>query len=320
MFSTRRRIATLAFASISLLGLAACSAPAGGADGDTRILGAIQFSGSDVFSNAALEGGAEYARQQGWEVRTIDAHGSVDEMNAAMTNLVTTGVDAIMVTVFPSDALAAGLASAIDAGVPVASWGGGTADGVQFAADVWLDESTPQMIKDLGGEGEVLTLGYRPGLPCQGREVGLDDLLTDTNITQTKQQIAIPGQVEAAQAATSAWAAAHPADSGTPLAVWACFDDPAVGAVTALRDLGRTDVLTYGINGTAAAIDLVRTGELTATTWYNSPKQGEELMKLLISHLDDPDSVQVPQTIGGEVILIHSGNVDEFLAGDPTLY
>jgi len=320
MISVRRAVTTLALATLTLASLTACSATAGdSATGEeTKVLGAIQFSGSDVFSNAALEGGAEYAKKHGWEVKTIDAHGSVDEMNAAMTNLVTTGVDAIMVTVFPSEALASGIASARDAGVPVASWGGGIADGVQFAADVWLDESTSQMISDLRGEGDILTLGYRPGLPCQGREDGLDKLLADTSITQTKQQITVPGQVESAQAATSAWAAAHPA--GQPLAVWACFDDPVVGAVAALRDLGRDDVRTYSINGTSAAIDLVQSGELTATTWYNSPKQGEDLMKLLIAHVEDPSSVEAPQTIGGEVVLINSDNVEEFLAGNPTLY
>ncbi|MGR0218683.1 sugar ABC transporter substrate-binding protein [Agromyces sp. ZXT2-6] len=321
----RRNLAVAAAGAVALMGLAGCSGASGGGgggDGDeeARVLGVVQFSASDVFSNAALEGGAEYARQQGWEVQTVDAKGSVDEMNAAMTNLVTTGADALLVSVFPTEALAAGVASAIEAGVPVANWGGGTGDGVQFAGDVWLDESSAKMVEDMGGEGEVLTLGYRPGLPCQGREAGLDELLEGTDITQTKQQITIPGQVESAQAATAAWAAAHPAGGDTPLAVWSCFDDPATGAVAALRDLGRTDVLTYGINGTEAAVRLVEGGELTATTWYNSPQQGEGLAELLIEYLDDPDSVEVPQTIGTEVVLVTSETVEEFLAGDPTLY
>lgn len=321
MMSARRKLAAIAAGAAVLMGMTACSGTPGGGGGgeDAPVLGVVQFSASDVFSNAALEGGAEYAREQGWEVQTVDAKGSVDEMNAAMTNLVTKGADALLVSVFPTTALADGVASAVDAGVPVANWGGGTGDGVQFAGDVWLDESSARMVEDLGGEGEVLTLGYRPGLPCQGREAGLDELLADTDIVQTKQQITIPGQVESAQAATAAWAAAHPA-GGEPLAVWACFDDPATGAAAALRDLGRTDILTYGINGTAAAVGLVESGELTGTTWYNAPAQGEGLAKLLIEYLDDPDSVEVPQTIGTEVVLVTSDNVEEFLAGDPTLY
>ncbi len=321
MIGARRRIVLAAVGAAALVGITGCSGAASGGDGggDSPVLGVVQFSASDVFSNAALEGGAEYARANGWEVQTVDAKGSVDEMNAAMTNLITTGADALLVSVFPTTALADGVASAIDAGVPVANWGGGTGDGVPFAGDVWLDESSAQMIEDMGGKGEVLTLGYRPGLPCQGREEGLDELLADTEINQTKQQITIPGQVESAQAATSAWAAAHPA-GGEPLAVWACFDDPATGAAAALRDLGRDDVFTYGINGTEAAVRLVEAGELTATTWYDSPAQGEALVKLLLEYIDDPESVQIPQDVGTEVVLVNSDNVEEFLAGNPTLY
>ncbi len=305
---------------VALSGLVACST-ADGADGEQKqLLGIVQFSGSDVFSNAALDGGAAFAEENGWEVQVVDAHGSVDEMNAAMINLVTTGADALLVSVFPSDALAAGVASAIEANVPVATWGGGTADGVQFAGDVAGDLVSQQMVDDMGGEGEMLSLGYRPGLPCQLREANLDKVLEGTGITETKQQITIPGQVESAQAAASAWAAAHPAGGDGPLAIWSCFDDPATGVAAALRDLGRTDILTYGINGTEPAVTLVQNGELTATTWVDSPKQGADLVDLLFKYLDDPDSVEVPQMVAGELTLVTIDNVEEFLATNPTLY
>lgn len=320
MNTLRPAVSALALTAVALTALTACSTQTSTADGDEpRVLGIVQFSGSDVFSNSALEGGAAFAEQNGWEVKTVDAHGSVDEMNAAMTNLVTTGADALLVSVFGSDALAAGVASAAEAGVPVASWGGGTVDGVQFAAEVGLDTVSEQMVEDMGGEGEVLTLGYRPGIPCQNRETILDDALEGTDITQTKQQITIPGQVESAQAATAAWAAAHPAGD-TPLAIWSCFDDPATGVAAALRDLGRTDILTYGNNGTQTAIDLVSAGELTATQWINGPQQGADLVELLVTYVEDPDSLEVPQTIDGEVKIVHSDNVEDFLSTNPTLY
>lgn len=320
MNTLRSAVSALALTTVTLTALTACSIPTSTAGGDEpQVLGIVQFSGSDVFSNSALEGGAAFAEQNGWEVKTVDAHGSVDEMNAAMTNLVTTGADALLVSVFGSDALAAGVAAAVEAGVPVASWGGGTVDGVQFAAEVGLDTVSEQMVEDMGGEGEVLTLGYRPGLPCQHREAILDDVLEGTDITQTKQQITIPGQVESAQAATAAWAAAHPAGD-TPLAIWSCFDDPATGVAAALRDLGRADILSYGNNGTQAAVDLVSAGELTATQWINGPQQGADLVKLLVTYVGDPDSVEVPQTIDGEVKVVHSDNVEDFLSTDPTLY
>jgi ABC-type sugar transport system substrate-binding protein len=319
MNGVRTATTVVALSALAMAALTACSAQSGGGQSDTPVLGVVQFSGSDVFSNSALEGGAKFAEDNGWEVQTVDAHGSVDEMNAAMTNLVTKGADALLVSVFGSDALAAGVASAVEAGVPVASWGGGIVDGVQFAAEVGLDTVSDKMLADLGGAGEVLTLGYRPGIPCQHREEVLDEVLEGSSITQTKQQITIPGQVESAQAAAAAWAAAHPAGD-TPLAIWSCFDDPATGVAAALRDLGRTDILSYGNNGTKAAVDLVASGELTATQWINGPQQGADLVELLIAYIDDPESVEVPQTIEGETEVVSIDNVEEFLATDPTLY
>ena len=131
----------IATAGITLLALTACtsgdateSAPAGAQGGGTKTVGLVQFSGDDVFSNGALEGAAKYAESQGWKTITVDAKGSVDAANSAMSNLVTRGVSAIITTVFPSDALGAGVAAAKDAGVTVATWGGGLADGVKFAS------------------------------------------------------------------------------------------------------------------------------------------------------------------------------------------
>lgn len=320
MNRARMAPALITVSVVAIAGLAACTPAGGGGGEETQVLGIVQFSGSDVFSNSALDGGAQFAEDNGWDVQIVDAHGSVDEMNAAMVNLVTTGADAILVSVFPSDALADGVASARDAGVPVANWGGGTADGVQFAAEVGLDEVSQQMVDDMGGVGELLTLGYRPGLPCQHREESLDEVLAGADITETKQQITIPGQVESAQAAAAAWAAAHPAGGDTPLAIWSCFDDPATGVSAALRDLGRTDILSYGNNGTKAAVDLVAAGEMTATQWINGPKQGADLVALLLDYIADPESVEVPQLIGGDVEVVTQDNVEEFLATDPTLY
>lgn len=294
------------------------SDPANGSDSSDRTLGLVQFSGDDVYSNSALNGAAEHAEAQGWETITVDARGSVDEANSAMENLVTRGVDALVVSVFPSSALSSGVAAAAAAGVPVANWGGGLADGVPFAADTALgDEIAQRVVADMSGQGELLVLGYRPGLPCQRREAALDAAIEGTDIEVTKQQITIPGAATSAEEATLGWVASRP-PSDTPLAVWACYDDPATGAVSALRQTGRDDVLSYGLNGTAPAIDLVKQGELTATLWIDGPAQGKELAQLLIQHLTNPDSVE-PQEIGGTTQVIDHDNVDTFLTEHPEL-
>lgn len=291
----------------------------GAATGDSAIesIGIVRFSGTDVFSNNANQGAADYAEEQGWDVVDVDAQGSVDQANAAIANLVTRGVDAIVVGVFPTDALAGGISQAESAGIPVANWGGGLGPGVQVAADVGLgDEVAARVVEDMNGEGELLLLGYRPGLPCQRRETSMMDALEGTDINPTQQQITIPGQVDSALAATQSWAQAHSAGSAPSLAAWACFDDPATGAVAALRELGRDDVLSYGNNGTAEALQLVMDGELTATQWIDGYGQGQELVRVLQQAIAEGESFE-PTEIGGETVIVDESNIEEFLSEHP---
>lgn len=313
----------IATAGITLLALTACSsgnatesAPAGAQGGGTKTVGLVQFSGDDVFSNGALEGAAKYAESQGWKTITVDAKGSVDAANSAMSNLVTRGVSAIITTVFPSDALGAGVAAAKDAGVTVATWGGGLGDGVKFASETGLgDELAARVIKDLGGKGDLLALTYPPGRICQHREESLDKAVSSTPVKINKQQITIPGAVNSALDATLAWSAAHPA-GGAPLAIWACYDDPATGVVAGLEQLGRKDIKSYGLNGTKEAIKLVKEGKLTATLWIDGAAQGEELMKMIVSDLNSGGKDE-PKEVGGDTVLVDSSTVEKFLTDHP---
>ncbi|WP_329387542.1 sugar ABC transporter substrate-binding protein [Streptomyces sp. NBC_01716] len=316
----RRTTAVMALAVSSTLTtvLAGCDAGASGTSGDgAKTIGLIRFSGSDVYANSALDAIAEYGKKEGWKITEVDANGSVDSANTALTNLATRGVDAIAVSVFPTAALASGVASAQAAGIPVANWGGGLGPGVPIAADVSVGgPMADRVVTDLKGTGSLLALGYRPGLPCQRREAALDSALKKTDITADSQQITIPGQIESADKATQAWVQAHP--KGGDLAVWACFDDPATGAAAALRQLGRTDVKTYGLNGTAEALSLVKAGRLTATQWIDGPSQGREIARLLKKYWAAPDDFKQVE-IDGDYQIIDKTNVDAFLADHPEL-
>ncbi|MFG2745093.1 sugar ABC transporter substrate-binding protein [Streptomyces chartreusis] len=298
-----------------LAGCNAGTADAGG--GEAKTIGLVRFSGSDVYANSALDAIAAYGKSKGWKITEVDANGSVDSANTALTNLATKGVDAIAISVFPTEALASGVASAQSAGIPVANWGGGLGSGVPIAADVSVGEPmAKRVVDDLGSEGALLALGYRPGLPCQRREKALDDAVKKTDIKLEAQQITIPGQVESADKATQAWAQAHP--KGGKLAVWSCFDDPATGAVAALQQLGRSDVMTYGLNGTAEALSLVKAGKLTATEWIDGPSQGREIAKLMEKYWAAPKDFK-PVEIDGDYKIIDKSNVDDFLAEHPEL-
>ena len=73
-----------------------------------------------------------------------------------------------------------------------------------------------------------------------------------TDIEVTKNEVRIPGYLQDGAQFTSAWLAGKPAGSES-LAIWGCWDDPALGGISTLKQQERDDVLVYGTNGNVDA-------------------------------------------------------------------
>lgn len=296
-----RRV-SLGAAAVALAATAACGGSSdggsGGSDGAYEI-GVVQFSATDETAEKAINSYIEVADEEGWNVTKVDPQGSVDKAISAMNDFVQKDVDLIIVTVFQTDQITAGVRAATQAGIPIISFSGGSGEGVPLNADSGASvakEGAELLVEDMGGEGELLLLGYKSGLPCVGREQALTDALEGTNITVTRQEVPIPGQVEGGTRFTQAWLAKNPAGSAN-LAIWGCFDDPALGAVSALRSADRTDVKVYGVNGTPAAVTAVKAGQMRATSFIDVAGAGKELAEKtpdVIKGGTDADPVDIP--------------------------
>lgn len=323
-----RRLAILLVA-ISLMGAAAgcgggsdtTASTAGGSpqSGGKKIsVGIVGFASADPTSQLAIAGYRKIADEKGWEVTYVDPGGAADKAVAAMQNLVQKQVDIIVTAVFPADSLAGGAAAAKAAGIPVISLSGGTGDGVQVNYDSGIQQGkdiAKELVKDTGGKGKLLVLGYKSGLPCIEREEGLTQALKSTSLEVTREEVPIPGQVDASIAFTQAWLAKNPS-TGDGLAVWGCFDDPALGALAAVAQANREDVKIYGINGQPAAIKAVDAGTMTATIWLNAEAAGENMAKntekYIAAGVDaQPTDESIPS------ILVSKDTVKEFLAKYP---
>ena len=137
------------------------------------------------------------------------------------------------------------------------------------------------MVKDLGGKGVVLALTYHTGQVAREREEVLDGILAKVpEIKVTKNEVRIPGYFQDGAQYATAWLASHPAGP-TPLAIWGSWDDPAIGAISALRQQGRTDVKVYGQNGNAQAIENIQKGFMTATAWQDTAREGVTVVDVL---------------------------------------
>lgn len=317
-------------AALAATALAACgSSSGGGSSGGSSaaakkgmLVGVVSISTTDYGNHETIRGIKDAAAKRGWKVDVIDAGGSADKANSAIQNLVSRHAGAIFDLVFPATSLTAGLTAAKTANIPVATWGGGLGPGVVVTdggGGAFAKPVVDYMVKQMGGRGAVLALTYHVGLVCRNREEVFDSVLKGSpGIKVTKDEVQIPGyQTQAPQFATS-WLSSHRSGSG-PLAIWGCWEDPTVSALSALKQQGRTDVKTYGENGGPAAMNAILQGTLTATEWENSYKEGVTLVEQTAAAMKAGSSWQ-PKEVNVPGELVTADTIHAFLKKHPGLF
>lgn len=333
-----RRNRTLLAAAVlaALVSSAACSVPDDGATGSTapapagsagasggepgsKVVGIVTISATDANNARVIAGATEAAEAAGWTVEVVDAAGNADQANTAIRNFVNKKAGMIFDLVFPTSSLGSGLTAAKAANIPVATWGGGEGTGVVVTTGngaPFAEPATQAMIDAMGGKGSVLALTYRTGQVCRDREGLFDTMMKEkaADVTVTKNEVNIPGFLQDGARYATAWLSGHPA-GGEPLAVWGCWEDPTLGAISALKQQNRTDVLTYGINGSSTAIKAVQDGSLTATVYEDGKAEGRTMFETVQKAISSGD--MTPQTIDVPGILVTKDTVTSFLADHP---
>lgn len=286
---------------------------------EAMLVGIVSISATEANNARYIQGAEAAAAELGWQVSVIDAAGSADQANAAMQNFVQREAGAIVDMVFPYSSIGAGLAAAEDAGIPVVTWGGGIGSTVAATNGSGGPMAAPVvdlMVKDLGGKGSILALTYRTGEVCRNREVVFDEILAKhPDIAVTKNEVRIPGYFEDGAQYANAWLASHPAGDEN-LAIWGCWDDPAIGAVGSLRQQGRDDVKVYGINGNAQALENIKNGFMAATAWQDSFTEGSNMIKM-IGEIRAAGDAWEPKAAEVPAVLVTGETVAGFLAEHP---
>ena len=297
------------------LALAAC-----GGNNGPKVLGMVSITVNDPNNQAVIAGATAEAKVKGWEASVVDANGNADQANSAIQNFVQRRAVGIIDLVFPTTSLRAGLLAAQKAKIPVATWGGGLGDGVVISdgdGGPFAQPIVDKMLKDMGNKGAILALTYHTGQVCREREDIFDKAVAAyPNIKVQKEEVHIPGYIQDGAQYATAWLASHRKGSG-PLAIWGCWDDPTLGAISSLKQQHRTDVLTYGENGDPAAIAAVKDGSMTATEWEDGQAEGKTLVDGLADAITNKGSVQ-PKMVDVPGVLVDKETVADFIASHPT--
>ena len=212
----------------------------------------------------AIEGFEASASERGWEVNVIDTAGDVAAVISRIEDSITQNVDAIVIAVDPAQ-VNAGLLSAKDADIPVVGLDAGTdpllvanvtSNGYAMAA-----ETSVYIANRIEGAGKVVMFVFDAFPPVQIRGVVADAIFgnfPDIEVLDRVTPDVSDGGIADSRAKMEAILAANP-EPGSIAAVWAAWDQPALGALQAIEGAGRAGegIVITGIDANPQARDAI---------------------------------------------------------------
>ncbi|MBK8136740.1 MAG: substrate-binding domain-containing protein [Chloroflexi bacterium] len=210
-----------------------------------------------------VEGFQAATEAKGWTVNVIDTAGDVAALNSRVQDVVTQAVDAIVINVDPSQIPA--LAEAVAAGIPVFGMDAGstpevlvnvTSNGYEMAS-----VTATYVVDRLNGVGRIVMFGFNPYPPVQKRGVVAQAIFGNTpdiEIVEFIEPDVTDGGIADSRARMEAILAANP-EPGSISAVWAAWDQPALGALQAIEAAGREGegIVITGIDANPQALEAI---------------------------------------------------------------
>ncbi|SDB26403.1 sugar ABC transporter substrate-binding protein [Eubacterium oxidoreducens] len=258
-------------------------------------------------------------------VQNTTTESDIDGQIQKCEDLVSQGVDALILTANDSDGVSAAVQNAHDNDVKFVTvdteitndWGDDVAEympvyiGVDHQA--MAKEMAEKIFEAMGGEGKIVILrGVDAASSSQERTAGFKEALEEyPNIEVVAEQSASYDQDTATQKMSDILQKESDID-----AVLCCNDLMAAGAITALKEQGievggDEGVKVAGIDGNVIALESIEAGEMYCTAYDWSILQGyyavEQAINLVNGGEVEDDTMMTPDTI------ITADNIDEYL-------
>jgi ribose transport system substrate-binding protein len=214
-----------------------------------------------------VEAFQDVAKANGWSVNVVDTKGDIAGVISGIENAANQKVDAIILNADPAQ-VTAGLETAKKAGVPVFGMDAGanpllvtnvTSNGYEMAA-----VTAAYVVNRIHNKGGVVEFVFDAFPPVQVRCVIADAIFKnnpDIKIIDRVTPDVQDGGIADSRAKMEAILAAHP-QKGSIGAVWAAWDQPALGALQAIDAAGRSNegIVIVGMDANPQARDAIAKG------------------------------------------------------------
>ncbi|BEV71432.1 MULTISPECIES: substrate-binding domain-containing protein [unclassified Paludibacterium] len=260
---------------LTLIGLTSCSGGGSGQEAsapahsstDMPVIGLAISNVSNPFFKALKQGAEQAARESGFRLIVLDAHDDTARQQADIQSLIARKVRVLLLNPTDSQQVAASVAAANRAGIPVV-----TLDRSVSAGNVVAHISSDNMaggrmageyIKDrLRGKGRVVELlGLAGASASIERDQGFNLVLHEAKGLHLLARVSADFDRQKAEQQMKAIIEQY----GKIDAVFALNDEMALGALKALQAAGQDRVLVVGFDATSDALAAIRAGKMAAT-------------------------------------------------------
>ena len=211
----------------------------------------------------AYQGAIDEVKRLGGTPVALDAGRKDSQQVAQIQTLIAQKPDAIIEQLGNLDVLNPWLKKIQAAGIPLFTIDTATPLAINNATsnNFYIgQEIAVQMVKDMVGKGNVVVFNGFYSVPvCAIRYDQLKEVLKyypEVKIIQPELRDVIPNTVQSAYRDVTDMLTKYP-DKGSIKSVWSCWDVPQVGATQAVEAAGRTEIKTYGIDGSPDVVKMV---------------------------------------------------------------
>lgn len=269
---------------------------------------------SNPFFVNMREAGEERAEELGLDLITLDAQDDVSEQVTQIQDLITRGVDVLIVNPVDSDAISLAVQEANRAQIPVITVTRPAKNGeVEQHFDVDNKECgnlvAEKVVEDLDGQGNIAILEGLPGaVSTEDRQEGFMEVIDNKDDLKVVDSLTANYSRSEGQSVTEDIIESNPDLD----AIYAHNDEMALGAVRALSAANKLeDVKVYGIDAIEDALEAVKNGDMNATIMQQPKLQ----MKTAV---ESADKIIQGESLEEEVVyipvrLVDQSNVNEYI-------
>ncbi|HEY3319382.1 MAG TPA: sugar ABC transporter substrate-binding protein [Planctomycetota bacterium] len=272
----------------SLLALAGCGSGGSGASSAKKPRIGFAMTLNDPYWQNMRLGAIDEAQKLGAEVTILNAEEDVPKQAQQIQELIAQSVDIVCLVPMKPDGLVTSVTALNANKIPVIIVNREIGDGCEYVAYTGTDTymgglaSAKILMQAIGGKGEIIefqqVLGTGPQLM---RTKALDDTLKQFPDVKVIGRYPHEGNDAKVVATLGTILPDHPNLKG----IYVHGDPQAIAAGNACAQAGRKDIAIVGMGGSQQALDAIKDGKITGTSFQRPEEEGRSAIRLAMRHL-----------------------------------